>query len=143
VPTAVAACLSYFSPTGAATGPLFRQALPLPPNSSEQAWREVEIEPHIKGMPPTAIFQGLADTLVAPEVSETLARQLRAANVPCELHAFGGVSHEFVEFPEFADACARLNDFFLDRYVINPKTYPAFGAGRGGGRRGGGPPQQP
>jgi len=27
---------------------------------------------------------------------------------------------------------ARLNDFFLERHVINPKTYPAFGAGRGG-----------
>jgi hypothetical protein len=39
--------------------------------------------------------------------------------------------------PEFAEATAQLADFFLDRYVINPRTYPAFGAGRGG--RGGRP----
>jgi len=38
------------------------------------------------------------------------------------------VPHEFVAHPEFAEAVARLNDFFLERHVINPKTYPAFGA---------------
>ena len=138
VPTTVAACLSYYAPTGAATGPQFRVALPLPPGSSEAAWQDVEIGAHLKGMPPTALFQGTADTLVAPEISETLAKQLRIANVPCELYEFAGVSHEFNEFPEFAEACSRLNDFFLDRYVINPKTYPAFGAGRGRGQGGGG-----
>jgi hypothetical protein len=46
------------------------------------------------------------------------------------------VPHEFVGIPEFADATAQLADFFLERHVINPKTYPPFGAGRGGGRGG-------
>jgi len=144
VPTAVAACLSYFAPTGTATGPLFRQALPLPPGSSEEAWQEVEIEKHVKGMAPTAVFQGLTDTLVPPEVSETLFRQLRAANVTCELHQFAGVSHEFVTIPEFDSLCATLDDSFVDRHVVNPRTFAGFGGGgAGGGRRGGGAPGAP
>lgn len=133
LPTTVSACLSYFAPTGVAAGPMFRQALPLPPGSGEEAWQEVEIDRHLKGMPPTIIFQGFADTLVAPEVSEALSKQLRTAGVACELHEFGGVSHEFVQFPEFATVCAQLSDSFLDRYVVHPRTYPAFVAGRAAG----------
>lgn len=133
VPTTVAACLSYFAPTGAAGGPGFRRMVPLPPDSSEEAWQEVEIQKHIKGMPPTAVFQGLADAMVVPEVSESLSRQLRAAGVPTEIHEFAGVSHEFVQFPEFAAICAQLIDSFLERHVVNPRTYPAFVGGRGGG----------
>jgi pimeloyl-ACP methyl ester carboxylesterase len=129
VPTTVAACLSYFAPAGS---PAPRN-LPLPPDSSEEAWQEVEIARHLKGMAPTAIFQGLADTLVTPEVSENLCKQLRANGTACELHEFGGVPHEFVQIPEFAANCAQLADFFLDRYVVNARTYPPFNGGRGGG----------
>jgi len=129
VPTTVAACLSYFAPASAAG---IRRSLPMPTDSSDEAWQEVQIEKHIKGMAPTAIFQGLADTLVTPDVSENLCKQLRAAGVPTEIHEFGGVSHEFVQFPEFAAICAQLNDSFLDRYVVNARTFPAFGGGGAG-----------
>lgn len=131
VATTVAACLSYFAPTGEAAGPGFRRGLPLPPGSSEAAWQEVDVESHLKGMPPTVLFHGLADTWVAPEVSQRLATKLRAAGVVCELHEFGGVSHEFVEFPEFNASCTLLCESFLDRYVVKPRTYPPFTPGRG------------
>ena len=51
-------------------------------------------------------------------------------------YTFAGVPHEFVGIPEFAESTSHLADFFLERHVINPKTYPPFGAGRGGGGRG-------
>jgi hypothetical protein len=45
------------------------------------------------------------------------------------LHTFAGVPHEFDEHPEFAEACAQLIDFFLDRHVLHPRTYPPFQPG--------------
>lgn len=129
VPTTVAACVSYFAPAGS---PAPRN-LPLPADSSESAWQEVEIPRHLKGMAPTLVFQGMADTMVTPDVSENLCKQLRANGTACELHAFGGVPHEFVQIPEFTASCAQLVDFFLDRYVVNARTYPPFRGGGGGG----------
>ena len=43
------------------------------------------------------------------------------------------VPHGFDSIPEFTVSTAALADFFLERHVINPRTYPAFGAGRQGG----------
>ena len=90
------------------------------------------------GFPPTVLFHGLSDVTVPPESSIKVLATLRAASVPSELHTFAGVPHEFDEHPEFAERCADLIDFFLDRYVLNPRTYPPFapGAGRGAGGRG-------
>ena len=44
-----------------------------------------------------------------------------------------GVPHAFINQPELVDITARLNDSFLERTVLNPKTYPPFGQGGGGG----------
>jgi len=129
--TQVAACLAYYAVTGPAWDG-FRKAFPMPPGASEEAWTYAEPGTHIKGFPPTVLYHGLADVTVRPESSEAFLALLRAANIPSELHAFAGVPHEFMGIPEFAESVARLNDFFLDRHVINPRTYPAFGAGRGG-----------
>jgi len=52
-----------------------------------------------------------------------------------EFHGFEGVPHAFDSNPEFAKSAAQLLDFFLDRKVIHPRTYPPFG--EGGGARGG------
>lgn len=136
VPTALAACVAYYAVTGPAWEG-FRRQFPMPEGSSEEAWRLATPGTYIKDFPPTLLYHGLADTTVPPESSEEFLKLLRDANVPAELHTFGGVPHEFVQHPEFAEATARLNDFFLDRYVLNPRTYPAFGAGRGGAGRGG------
>ncbi len=78
------------------------------------------------GFPPTILYHGLADQTIPPENSLRLLEKLRDSKVPCELHTFTGVPHEFDEHPEFAEACAPLTDFFLEREVIHPRTYPPF-----------------
>ncbi len=132
VKTDLAACLAYYAVTGPAYEG-FRRQFPMPEGSSEEAWTAAAPGTYIKGFPPTALFHGLADVTVPPESSMEFLKQLRGANVPSELHTFAGVPHEFVGIPEFAESTAALADFFLERHVINPKTYPAFGAGRGRG----------
>ncbi len=132
VPTDVAACLAYYAVTGSSWEG-FRRQFPMPEGSSEEAWTAATPGTYIKTFAATVLFHGLADVTVPPE---RFLKQLRGANIPSELHTFAGVPHEFVGIPEFADATAQLADFFLERHVINPKTYPPFGAGRGGGRGG-------
>jgi hypothetical protein len=39
----------------------------------------------------------------------------------------------FDEHPEFAEMAAQLTDFFLERVLLHPKTYPPFGGERGRG----------
>lgn len=134
VKTDVAACMAYFAVTGSAWEG-FRRQFPMPEGSSEEAWRMATPGAYIKNFPPTILFHGLADVTVPPESSMEFLKDLRAANIPSELHTFAGVPHEFVGIPEFAESTAQLVDFFLERHVINPRTYPPFGAGR----RGGGP----
>ena len=99
----------------------------LPAGSDEAAVRAASPMTYVKaGFPPTVIFHGLADVTIPPEGSERLLQALRGAAVPSELHTFAGVPHEFDNHPEFAEACAPLTDFFLDREVLNPRTYPPF-----------------
>jgi hypothetical protein len=57
---------------------------------------------------------------------ERFLQKLRDAGVPSELHTFSGIPNEFDQHPEFAQACAELIDIFLDRHVLNPRTYPSF-----------------
>jgi acetyl esterase/lipase len=135
VKTDLAACLAYYPVTGSAWEG-FRRQFPMPEGSSEEAWRLATPGTYITSFPPTILFHGLADVTVPPESSMEFLKQLRDAKIPSELHTFAGVPHEFVSIPEFAESTAQLADFFLERHVINPKTYPAFGAGRGGGRGG-------
>ena len=45
------------------------------------------------------------------------------ASVPVELHIVEGVTHIFDAHPEFAEESARWIDLFLDRHVVNPRTY--------------------
>ena len=135
VKTDVAACLAYYPVTGGAWEG-FRRQFPMPEGSSEEAWRMATPGTYISSFAPTILFHGLADVTVPPESSMEFLKQLRDAKIPSELHTFAGVPHEFVGIPEFAESTAQLADFFLERHVINPKTYPAFGAGRGGGRGG-------
>jgi acetyl esterase/lipase len=102
----------------------------LPNANDEAAVRAASPETYIKaGFPPTIVFHGLADVTVPPESSERLLQALRGASVPSELHTFAGVPHEFDMHPEFAEACANLTDFFLEREVLHPRTYPPFRPG--------------
>jgi pectinesterase len=140
--TNVAACLAYYPVTGSAWSG-WRNSFPMPPGSTEEAWRLATPATYIKSFVPTVLFHGLADVTVPPESSQDFLKLLRDANVPAELHTFTGVPHAFVSTPELAEATAQMADFFLDRQVINPRTYPPFGAGRGEGRGGAGGGQAP
>lgn len=135
VPTDVAACLAYYAVTGSQWEG-FRRQFPMPEGSSEDAWRLATPGTYVKSMAPTVLFHGLADVTVPPESSADFLKLLRDNNIPSELHSYAGVPHEFVGIPEFAESTSQLADFFIERHLINPKTYPPFGAGR----RGGGPP---
>jgi acetyl esterase/lipase len=127
--TQLAACIAFYPETD-----LTPQAPALmPPGSDEAAIREASPLSHIKaGYPPTIIYHGLSDMTIMPENSERLLQVLRGAGVPSELHTFAGVPHEFDTHPEFAESTAALTDFFLDREVLHPRTYPPFGPGAPG-----------
>jgi len=131
--TKLAACVAFY-PLVELT-PTYAPVV-MPPGSDEAAIRAANPLTYVKaGFPPTVIFHGLTDVTVPPESSEHLLHVLRGFGTPVELHTFAGVPHDFDSHPEFADACASLSDFFLDRYVLNPRTYPPFaGGGRGAAR---------
>jgi acetyl esterase/lipase len=126
----LAACIAFYPETDVgAVAPAL-----MPPGSDEAAIKDASPVSHIKaGYPPTIIFHGLSDVTIAPENSQRLLQVLRDAKVPSELHTFAGVPHEFDMHPEFAESCAALTDFFLERQVLHPRTYPPFAPG---GRRG-------
>jgi acetyl esterase/lipase len=126
----ITACVAFYPQTDVRN---IVQAL-MPPASDEAAINDASPIPHIKaGYPPTIIFHGLSDVTIPPENSQHLLQALREAKVPSELHTFAGVPHEFDMHSEFAESCAALTDFFLDRQVLDPRTYPPFAPGRGRG----------
>ncbi len=128
VSTKVAACLAYYPATNV-------PASMLPAGSDAAAQKAANATTYIAaGYPPVAIFHGMKDTTIPVESSKRLVQQFQDAQVPVEFHAFEGVPHVFDSNPEFAVIAAQLADFFIDRHVINPRTYPPFGAGGNGGR---------
>jgi acetyl esterase/lipase len=130
VSTQVAVCLAYYPATNIPAGML-------PAGSDAAATRAAAATTYIaQGFPPTAVFHGMKDTTIPIESSQRLVQQFRDANVPVEFHAFEGVPHVFDSNPEFAVLSAQLADLFIDRHVLNPRTYPPFQPGGDGGRGG-------
>jgi len=127
----VALCVAYYPATNV-------PASMLPGGADAVAARAANATTYIAaGFPPTMVFHGTKDTTIPIESSERLVQQLRAAGVPVEFHEFEGVPHVFDSNPEFATLAAQLADFFIDRHVLNPRTYPPFTGGGRGGRTGG------
>lgn len=123
---ALAACVAFYPATDVKN---VAKAL-MPPGTDDAAIRDASPLTHIReGYPPTVIFHGLADVTIPPESSEHLLEVLRGVKVPSELHTFAGVPHAFDSHPEFAESCAALTDFFLEREVLHPRTYPPFAPG--------------
>ena len=84
-------------------------------------------------------MHGTADTTVPLASSMDFFNKLLAAGVPTALTAIQGAAHAFdVAALDAVEVMAQSIDLFLDRLFVNPKPYPAFGAG--GGRPGGGGP---
>ena len=106
----------------------------MPPGSDEAALQATNVRARMQeGYPPTVLHHGLADVTVPPENSLKTLEVLRAAKVPSELHTYANVPHVFDEHTELAEMAAQLTDFFLDRMLLHPKTYPPFGGERGRG----------
>jgi acetyl esterase/lipase len=130
VSTQLAACCAYYAVTEIRPRADGTANVLLAPGSDEVAHRAASPLTYVaKGFPPTVIFHGTADVTVPLESSERLFKQFREAQVPAEFHAFEGVPHAFDSNPEFAKVAARLSDFFIDRKVLHPRTYPPFRAG--------------
>ena len=75
---------------------------------------------------PTVLFHGTADVTIPMDSSVRFFNKLQDAEVPTEFHAIEGVPHAFDRHAELGEACASFADLFIDRHVINPRTYPPF-----------------
>jgi acetyl esterase/lipase len=96
------------------------------------------------GFAPTIFVHGTGDTTVPLASSIDFFDKLNAAGVPTALTAIQGAAHAFdVAALDAVEVMAQSIDLFLDRLIVHPKPYPAFGAGGGGRRGGGGPGGQP
>ena len=133
VSTQVIACFAYYPGTEVRQG-RGGSSNPLLPDGSDAA-THVAASPttYVADFAPTVLFHGAEDTTIPLSSSEQFYKMLQDAEIPSELHAFAGAPHVFDSHPEFAQAAAQLADFFIDRYVINPRTYPPFGGGGGRG----------
>jgi acetyl esterase/lipase len=128
VSTKVAACIAYYPATNV-------PASMMPAGSDAAALKAANATTYIAaGYPPTIVLHGMKDTTIPVESSKRLVQQFQDAQVPVEFHAFEGVPHVFDSNPEFAVLAAQLADFFIDRHVLKPRTYPPFQAGGGRGR---------
>jgi len=76
-------------------------------------------------LPPTVLFHGTSDSMVAPAGSEALHKKMSAAGLASELHLIAGVDHSFVFVPSLNEVCAAVAGSFLSRYVIDPKGFAA------------------
>jgi len=130
VSSKVAVCLAYYPASNV-------PATMLPAGSDAAARRAANAATYITaGSPPTIVFHGMKDTTIPIENSKRLVQQFQDAGVPVEFHAYEGVPHVFDSNPEFAIRSAQLADFFIDRHILNPRTYPPFQPGGDGGRGG-------
>jgi acetyl esterase/lipase len=128
VSTKVAVCLAYYPATNVPSSMM-------PAGSDAAALKAANAATYIAaGYPPIAIFHGMKDTTIPIESSKRLVQQFQDVQVPVEFHAFEGVPHVFDSNPEFAVISAQLADFFIDRHVLNPRTYPPFQPGGDGGK---------
>jgi len=128
VSTKVAVCLAYYPATNVPGNML-------PAGSDDAAKKAANSTTYIAaGFPPTVVFHGMKDVTIPIESSKRLVQQFQDAGVPVEFHAFEGVPHAFDSNPEFAVLSAQLADFFIDRHILSPRTYPPFGGGGRGQR---------
>ena len=127
------ACFAYYPGTEVRVGRGGNSNPLLLEGSDEAAHVSASPTTYVADFVPTVLFHGTEDTTIPLESSERFYRMLQDAEIASELHAFAGVPHVFDSHPEFAQTAAQLADFFTDRYVINPRTYPPFGGGGGRG----------
>lgn len=88
---------------------------------------------------PTIFIHGTADVTVPLSSSIDFFNALNTVGVPTALTAIQGAAHAFdVSALDAVELMAQSIDLFLDRLIVSPRPYPAFGGGRGGRREGSG-----
>ncbi len=123
----VAACLALYSVAELPRDADGNHPL-MPAGSDDEAFRRAASINYIQpGFPPTLLFHATTDTTIPFETSMRFFEALRKANALAEMHIFEGLSHVFDRHPEFAASMAEISDLFLDRHVVDPRTYPPFG----------------
>ena len=139
--TQLAACCAYYAAADVRPQANGSPHVLLPAGADEAAHRAAAPATYItKAFPPTVLFHGTADVTVPLDSSQRFFKQLLDAQVPAEFHIYEGVPHAFDSNADMAKAAAEAADFFMDRKVLHPRTYPPFGGGGGGGREGRGRP---
>jgi acetyl esterase/lipase len=120
VGTEVSACVAFYPPASRGNNPV------LGPDPTEEARRAFTPLSHLRaGYPPTLLLHGTSDQTVPIEESVNLFSVLRERNVPVEMHLIEGATHIFDVHADLAQASAVWIDLFLDRHVVDPRTYPS------------------
>jgi acetyl esterase/lipase len=94
-----------------------------PAGTAEEAASASPITYVTEGFPPTILFHGTSDMLVAHAGSLSIFEKLQAAQVPSELHLFSGVNHGFDITPSLTEVSTAVVASFLNRYVVDPEGF--------------------
>jgi acetyl esterase/lipase len=94
-----------------------------PAATEEQAAQASPINQVSADLPPTLIFQGTADMVVALTASCRLFEALQAAGVTAELHIMADSLHEFDATPSLTTPSVAAVESFLHRFVIDAKGF--------------------
>jgi acetyl esterase/lipase len=73
--------------------------------------------------PPTILFHGTSDTVIAAAGSVRFFDALRAVAVQSELHLVADVVHEFDLTPPLGEVCVAAVNSFLQRQVVDPAGF--------------------
>ena len=121
ISTQIGACVAFYAPAGdMAQNPVTG------PNPSEAQLRSISLMDKItQDVPPTLLLHGTEDRTIPVQDSVALYSALRGVGAPVELHVIEGVTHIFDAHQDLARASAEWVDLFLDRHVVNPRTYPS------------------
>ncbi|ORW24365.1 alpha/beta hydrolase [Mycobacterium palustre] len=94
-----------------------------PAATEEQAAQASPINQVNSALPPTLIFAGTDDMVVAPAASFRLFEALRAAGVTAELHILADSLHEFDATPSLLEPAVAVMESFLHRIVLDPAGF--------------------
>jgi acetyl esterase/lipase len=124
VSSQVAAVMAYFAasvrrPEGGGDHHL------MPPGSDDTAYAAADPLTYVgPSYPPTVLFHGTADDVVPHTQSVEFSEKLRAAGVATEYHIFDALPHIFDKYEPYGQICAEISDAFLDRTIVEPRSYP-------------------
>jgi acetyl esterase/lipase len=123
VSSAIAAAMIYF-PGLIRRGAGGSEHHLMPPGTDDATYAAADPLSHVgPSFPPAIFFHGTADDVLPHTYSVEFSERLRAAGVATEYHVFDAMPHIFDKYEPYGKLCAELSDAFLDRTIIDPRTY--------------------